>query len=369
MDFSLFYFADNSAGTAAGDPRGRYDLLLEGARFADRNGFTAVWTPERHFHPFGGLYPNPAVTGAALATATHHVAIRAGSVVAPLHHPARIAEEWSVVDNLSGGRVGVSFASGWHPSDFALGHTAYADRKTVLMQRLDDVRRLWRGEPLEVTDGNGVPTTVRVFPPPVQPELPVWVTSAGEVDTFRAAARARAGVLTHLLHQDLDELTEKIAEYRSTARRTHGGWDGHVALMLHTYLAETRAAARDTVREPLRDYLKSSIHLVTRSFTEADPDFDLHSLDEEDIEFLLTRSFETYFDQRGLFGTVDDARRTVDAVRAAGVDEIACLIDFGVDAKAVLAGLPRIAELRAPSAADRPGAGPATHRARRSSSA
>ncbi|MER7575824.1 MupA/Atu3671 family FMN-dependent luciferase-like monooxygenase [Streptomyces sp. NPDC126514] len=369
MDFSLFYFADNSAGTAAGDPRGRYDLLLEGARFADRNGFTAVWTPERHFHPFGGLYPNPAVTGAALATATHHVAIRAGSVVAPLHHPARIAEEWSVVDNLSGGRVGVSFASGWHPSDFALGHTAYADRKTVLLQRIDEVRQLWRGEPLEVTDGNGVPTTVRVFPPPVQPELPVWVTSAGEVDTFRAAARARAGVLTHLLHQDLDELTEKIAEYRRTARRLHDGWDGHVALMLHTYLAETRAEARDTVREPLRDYLKSSIHLVTRSFTEADPDFDLDSLDEEDIDFLLTRSFEAYFDQRGLFGTVDDARRTVDAVRAAGVDEIACLIDFGVDTKAVLAGLHRIAELRARCGAEEPGAGPATHRARRSSSA
>ncbi|MGW0917272.1 MupA/Atu3671 family FMN-dependent luciferase-like monooxygenase [Streptomyces sp. NPDC002784] len=369
MDFSLFYFADDSAGTPTGDPRGRYELLLEGARFADRNGFTAVWTPERHFHPFGGLYPNPAVTGAALATATHHIAIRAGSVVAPLHHPARIAEEWSVVDNLSGGRVGVSFASGWHPADFALGHTAYADRKTVLLQRLDEVRRLWRGEPLDVTDGNGAPTTVRVFPPPVQPELPVWVTSAGEADTFRAAARARAGVLTHLLHQNLDELAEKIAEYRRTARRTHDGWDGHVALMLHTYLAETRAEARDTVREPLRDYLRSSIHLVTRSFTEADPDFDLDSLDDEDIDFLLTRSFETYFDQRGLFGTVDDARRTVEAVRAAGVDEIACLIDFGVDTKAVLAGLHRIGELRAGSNANQPGAGPATHRARRSSAA
>mgnify|MGYP002653396137 CR=1 FL=1 len=43
---------------------------LHGARFADQNGFTALWTPERHFHAFGGPYPNPSVTGAAAAAVT-----------------------------------------------------------------------------------------------------------------------------------------------------------------------------------------------------------------------------------------------------------------------------------------------------------
>ena len=65
MDFSLFYFAD--AATSRRDP---YRLLIEGARFADEHGLSAVWTPERHFHSFGGLYPNPAVTGAAIAAIT-----------------------------------------------------------------------------------------------------------------------------------------------------------------------------------------------------------------------------------------------------------------------------------------------------------
>ena len=89
-------------------PRDRYRLLLEGAKFADREGFTAVWTPERHFHAFGGLYPNPSVASAAIAALTTRVQIRAGSVVLPLHHPARVAEEWALVDNLSQGRVGIS---------------------------------------------------------------------------------------------------------------------------------------------------------------------------------------------------------------------------------------------------------------------
>ena len=60
------------------------------------------------------------VTSAAVAVVTERVEIRAGSVVLPLHNPIRVAEDWSVVDNLSNGRVGLSFASGWHANDFAL---------------------------------------------------------------------------------------------------------------------------------------------------------------------------------------------------------------------------------------------------------
>src|SRR2546425_3309281 len=114
MHFSLFYFASGGSEQRAD----QYRLLLDGARFADRHGFKAVWTPERHFHSFGGLYPNPSVVGAAIAAVTENVQVRAGSCVSPLHHPLRIAEEWSVVDNISHGRVGISFATGWHDRDF-----------------------------------------------------------------------------------------------------------------------------------------------------------------------------------------------------------------------------------------------------------
>ena len=116
MDFSLFYFASDESASGAE----KYRLLLEGAKFADEHEFAAVWTPERHFHAFGGLYPNPSVTSAAVAAITSKVQIRAGSVVLPLHNPIRVAEEWSVVDNISNGRVGISFASGWQVNDFAL---------------------------------------------------------------------------------------------------------------------------------------------------------------------------------------------------------------------------------------------------------
>src|SRR5438034_5704364 len=211
MDFSLFYFA-NDSGIAEDD---RYRLLLDGARFADRHGFAAVWTPERHFHPFGGLYPNPSVTSAALAAATERIAIRAGSVVMPLHDPIRVAEEWSVVDNLSGGRVGVSFASGWQPDDFVLAPENFQDRKDVMLRQIDVVRRLWRGEAVALAGPRGRDVAVRTLPRPIQPELPVWITSAGSPDTFRAAGEAGCRVLTHLLGQSVEEVAAKLHVYRN----------------------------------------------------------------------------------------------------------------------------------------------------------
>ena len=155
------------------------------------NGFEAVWTPERHFHAFGGIYPNPSVTSAAIAAVTSRVGIRAGSVVLPLHSPVRVAEEWAVVDNLSNGRIGVSVASGWQPNDFVLNPAGYEGAKGRLDDDIDALRRLWRGETVSMAGPLG-PVDVRTFPRPRQPEIPLWLTSAGSIETFERAGASAA---------------------------------------------------------------------------------------------------------------------------------------------------------------------------------
>src|SRR5206468_8221040 len=114
IGFSLMFFGSDEGAAA----RDKYEMVIAAARYADEHDFTAVWVPERHFTRMGSLYPNPAVLHAALARETKRLRLRAGSVVLPLHNPIRIAEEWAVVDNLSGGRVELSFAPGWNPGDF-----------------------------------------------------------------------------------------------------------------------------------------------------------------------------------------------------------------------------------------------------------
>ncbi|WP_405481344.1 MupA/Atu3671 family FMN-dependent luciferase-like monooxygenase [Streptomyces anulatus] len=346
MDFGLFYFANDNE-----DVSDRYRLLIEGAKFADTHDFASVWTPERHFHAFGGLYPNPAVTGAAVAAVTERVAVRAGSVVAPLHHPVRVAEEWSIVDNLSKGRVGIAFASGWHAADFLLRPEGYATRRSGLIDTVKSIRSLWRREPASYVDGAGESVEVTVFPPPVQSELPVWLTSAGNPQTFREAGEMGAGVLTHLLGQGVDVLEKRIAEYRQSFRDHHdeSEGDGHVALMLHTFIGSDRETVRETVRAPFSKYLASSFDLVIHAAKAAGENavaLDLNTMTQSDIDFMVGQAFDRYFRTSGMFGTVEDALQVCEKLYEIGVDEIACLIDFGVDTDNVLNSLVHLDELR-----------------------
>jgi natural product biosynthesis luciferase-like monooxygenase protein len=351
IEFSLFYFAADEAE----DANDKYRLLMEGARYADENGFSAVWTPERHFHAFGGLYPNPSVTSAALAAVTKRVKIRAGSVVMPLHHPVRVAEEWSVVDNISNGRVGISFASGWQPRDFLLRPENFADAKNVMLRDMETVRKLWRGEEVAFPDPQGNDVPVKVLPRPVQAELPCWLTAAGNPQTFEAAGRAGANVLTHLLGQTIESLADKLRVYRQAWKEAGHSGEGHVTLMLHSFVGTDTDAVRELVREPMKQYLRTSVSLL-KGYASSWPLFkaeygkgdeiDLNALPAEEMDALLDHSFERYYETSGLFGTPESCLLMADKAKGIGVDEIACLVDFGIAPAAVLENLVHLNELR-----------------------
>jgi natural product biosynthesis luciferase-like monooxygenase protein len=355
IDFSLFYFSSDETATQTS----KYRLLMEGVQFADAHQFKAVWTPERHFHAFGGLFPNPAVTSAAIAAVTQNIQIRAGSCVSPLHSSIRIAEDWAVVDNLSGGRVGISFAAGWQPNDFVLRPETFQNRKEVMFEQIKEVQKLWRGESVTYPDGKGDSIAVQTLPRPIQPELPVWVTAAGNPDTFREAGAKGFHLLTHLLGQSLDELAEKIAIYRQAWRDSGHPGAGTVTLMLHTFVGESDTAVKEIVRQPMRQYLSSSLDLIQKaawSFptfkqqtTTAEGKFSISHLSSEAMNEVLDFSFERYFATSGLFGTVDTCLSMVDRVKGIDVDEIACLIDYGVDTEAVLAQLPLLHQVKVQS--------------------
>lgn len=334
MDFSLFYFASEV------NQQHKYQLLIEGAKFADKNGFSAIWTPERHFHEFGGIYPNPSITGAAIATITERIQIRSGSCVLPLHHPIRIAEEWSVVDNLSNGRVGLSFASGWVMNDFlAFAPDSYDSRYQLLYDGIDQVRSLWKGNPLTLSNPSGADATVEIYPKPIQKELPVWITAAGSPDTFRMAGTKGAFLLTHLLGQTVEELKEKIALYRTARREAGYEGAGHVTLMIHTFIGDDINIVRQKVQQPFRDYLGNSVGLLRSLGKSIGQDVDDKGFKPEDMEALLDHAFDRYFETAALFGTPESCLEMTNKLSQAGVDEVGCLIDFGLDFDTAFDGL------------------------------
>lgn len=330
LEFSIMYFAADVDVPNVN----KYELLIEGARYADQNDFSAVWMPERHFNQFGGAYPNPSVTAAALSTVTSAVQLRAGSVVLPLHDPIRVAEEWAVVDNLSNGRVGLAVASGWHHNDFVFACSDFENRHQRLRENIEELRELWSGKAVNRTSGIGKDIEISVKPAPYQAELPLWITAAGNPQTFQYAGQIGAGILTHFLGQSIEQLQENISLYHATLKaHGHDLAKAKVTLMLHTYLGEQEEAALATVKAPFKAYLESSIQLLKPLAEEQNIDL------EGDREAVLEFGFNRFKHTNALFGTPDSCQDLLHSLQQIGVTEIASLIDFGIDNKDVLEGL------------------------------
>jgi acyl carrier protein len=228
-----------------------------------------------------------------------------------------------------------------------------------MLRNIEVVRKLWRGESVAFDGPLGKPVEVRTLPRPVQKELPYWVTSAGNPQTFIDAGRIGANVLTHLLGQSVEELAEKIADYRKAYKDAGHPGEGFVSLMLHTFVGPDMDVVRATVKRPLIEYLKTSLNLV-KQYAWSFPAFkrrdgmdakdqgsvDLQSLSADEMDALLEYSFERYFQDSGLFGTPQSCLTMIDRIKAVGVDDVACLIDFGIASDTVLTHLPHLNALR-----------------------
>jgi natural product biosynthesis luciferase-like monooxygenase protein len=343
MRFSLMLFS----GALEQSVDAEYRRAIELARAADRAGFEGIWLPERHLTRFGAPYPNPLLVLAAMAATTERLALRAGSIVAPLHDPLRLAEDLSVLDNLSGGRIEAALASGWHPNDFIYRPENYAERRAITIEQAGALGRLWGGAAIARNNGLGEEVTVALLPKPTRARLPIWLTAAGTPDTFAAAGRDGFDLLTHVLGGDLGALETNIAAYRQ-ARRQAGmvPGEGRVALMLHTFLAEEQEQAYRHAQGPFTDYLLSIAPLSKGLANARSQSIDLDSLEPDQLQRFAKFQFERLSRGRALIGTPEGCVETVARMKALGVDEIACLVDFGISGEIVQEHLISLIKLR-----------------------
>jgi polyketide synthase PksN len=338
IEFSLFYFSSKDQPS---DNNDNYHLLKAGALFADQHGFSAVWTPERHFHAFGGLFPNPSLTSAYIASITNKIRIRAGSVILPLHNPIRVAEDYALIDQLSNGRVDIGFGQGWNPNDFVLIPENYPERLNKLYEGIETIRKLWRGNKIEVLNGKQEITSICIYPRPVQSELTIWLTCSGATERFIEAGQKGFNILTALLFQSVPELEEKIKAYKKALKNS--GFDPNtrkVTLMLHTFIGSDLATVKKIVKEPFIEYLKSSVDLWS-----SQAEFLSRKGKGDEADFFQS-AFERYFNRAALIGTVETTHEMVDSLKSIGVNEIACLIDFGVDVNSVIENFDYIYKLQ-----------------------
>jgi natural product biosynthesis luciferase-like monooxygenase protein len=239
-----------------------YAHALEEARLAEAMGFETVWLAEHHFSVYG-ICPSLGVLAAAIARETQRVRLGTSVVIAPFLHPLRIAEEWAMVDILSGGRVEFGLGRGYQPKEFAgLGLTMEHTRERF-DESLEVIRRAWTEERVDFRGAFYQVPGVTVFPKPVQqPHPPLW-TAAVSPDTYRLAAQRKLKILTAPSFTPWEILKRNYDAYHAEWQRAHGTAAGaEIALSKIIYVADSSRQAREDLREPIRWFFETQAGLI-----------------------------------------------------------------------------------------------------------
>jgi probable F420-dependent oxidoreductase len=164
-----------------------YRETLDQAAYAEELGFSSVWLSEHHFSEEGYLPSLAAVLG-ALSERTSAARLGTAVLLAPLHHPLRLAEDLAVVDQLSGGRLDVGIAPGYKPDEFAVLGVPKAERGARTDETIEILKLAWSGERFSYAGKHFTFDDVIVAPPPVQPAgPPIWIGGSSVAAARRAS--------------------------------------------------------------------------------------------------------------------------------------------------------------------------------------
>ncbi|PFG40880.1 putative FMN-dependent luciferase-like monooxygenase [Georgenia soli] len=161
-------------------PAERYRNAVEQVQLAERLGFDAAWVAQHHFDGDEGGLPSPLVLLSHLAAVTERIRLGTAIITLPLENPVRVAEDASVLDVLSGGRLELGLGSGGTPKSFSAFGLDVADKHAVHAAHLDVLRGALAGGDL------GHPHN-QLYPPAPGLAQRLWQA------TFSAAGAERAG--------------------------------------------------------------------------------------------------------------------------------------------------------------------------------
>ena len=171
--------------------RGLYHEFLDELEFAETAGFDGLCVNEHHSNAYG-LMPSPNLMAAALTRRTGRAAIVVlGNSLAAYNPPLRVAEEFAMLDVLSGGRLVAGFPVGTSMDmNFAYGISPATLRERYY-EAHDLVLQAWTRP--EVFAFNGKFTQARyvnIWPQPLQkPHPPVWIPGGGSLETWEWTAK------------------------------------------------------------------------------------------------------------------------------------------------------------------------------------
>ena len=334
MKFGLLYELQYAKPWSAGWEARVYHEALEQIALADRVGFDYVWEVEHHFLTEYSHSSAPEVFLGAVSQRTQRIRIGHGVVLLPAayNNPIRVAERVAALDILSGGRV--EFGTGRSGTPIELGgfRVDPAETKAMWDEALRIIPRMWTEDPFCYGGTYFSMPPRSIWPKPVQhPHPPIWV-AATSPQTFVEAAERGLGVLCFIVGQPSD-LETRIRPYRERIKDATpvGAFvNEQVAGFTVTLCLDDDEEAR-RIGGPAALWYTAMLGTILGEWRgQVVPGYEYYGNVGRAADQQAAREAGTLIDS-GTFciGDPDTCIRIVERYRAAGVDQMLCLMQVG----------------------------------------
>jgi alkanesulfonate monooxygenase SsuD/methylene tetrahydromethanopterin reductase-like flavin-dependent oxidoreductase (luciferase family) len=209
----------------------------------DKLGYDGVGLNEHHTTPHG-LMNSPNMMAAVGAQRTKKLKFFILGNLLPLHNPLRIAEELSMADNLSRGRIMSGFARGV-PREYKVYDVPMADSRARFDEALEVIQRAWKEDVFSHEGKFWKFKDISIWPRPYQdPHPPIWIPFTGSKETIECAAAGNFGAAIHHPHPGV--VNDMIAYFgKKLAESGHSINPDQICTMTEAWVADSGAQAMD----------------------------------------------------------------------------------------------------------------------------
>lgn len=266
MKFGLLYLSDYHA-ESYGDPSRYYGHILDQAQLADELGFASIWFGEHHAG--GYAFGAPSVIATAAAARTKRIRLGTGVSLIPLNHPVRLAEEYAMLDVVSGGRLEYAIGRGVLKYDYDIMGLDEGESYARYREGVDLILKAWTAQGPFSYDGRFWKLKdYSFFPQPVQkPHPPIYSSAAVSPESYAwAGAMGFNLCATFFFPIPVEQMRHNIELYRNGL--VQHGFDPaerEISGVFHTYCGEDPHEARVTGEDLINRYFRFTGRLDRRA--------------------------------------------------------------------------------------------------------
>jgi len=292
------------------------DLLI----YAEQLGFDSAWVGEEHFYAFG-ICPSPQLFLAALARETHQMRLGTAISIMALENPLRKAEDFAMLDILSGGRFNFGVGRGGYPKHFAGFRVSFEENRARSEEALEIIQRAWTQDRFSYEGQFWRIPELSVSPKPLQqPHPPIYRAVVSPETCELGGAKGHGALFVPWLTSDV----EKKVEWYRAALRTHGKSAPPSLFVYFLFIDEDYKQALAEAREASARYSQQVASAFPPLLAHLPPD------DQRRKSWERLLSFSEHVEERALVGTPRDCRQRIAELREEfGIEHLAFYFHAG----------------------------------------